>query len=240
MVWRQPASGRTEGIVGNGRGRDCAVPLKTGAGKAVLRFPLAGPARHWRLGATTFDKTLVPDRDLMEAEVFAIKHCGTLLEEVRNMTLVWGGDDAMKHYKANPGLVKRPKKVAKPDPILRADAIVAERDGNRIYPAGLTPDGHVHAVVELLHRWGCRWYLPTEFGECIPEHDLLTVGNLDYAYASPFEFRTYWISWNGSYDDYIPFMLHNRMTRGIQCPVAAHAFNGYVKDMSRNRHASAC
>ena len=111
---------------------------------------------------------------------------GAALKEKRKPVLLVGREA----LKANRNLMKRLKKVAKPEPVLRADAIVVERDGNRVYLAGLTPDGHVHAVVELLHRWGCRWYLPTEFGECIPEHDTLTVGKLDYAYASPFELRT--------------------------------------------------
>ena len=50
------------------------------------------------------------------------------------------------------------------------------RDGNRVYVAGNNDDSHYFAVAELLWRWGCRWYIPTEFGECIPEESELTVG----------------------------------------------------------------
>ena len=152
---------------------------------------------------------------------------GAALSEERKPILLVGREA----LKAKPGLMARLRKVAKPDPVLRADAIVAERDGNRVYLAGLTPDGHVHAVVELLRRWGCRWYLPTEFGECVPGHDTLTVGNLDYAYASPFELRTYAISWAGSGKGQIPFMLRNRMTHGVPYTSPRHVLGGYVKGL---------
>jgi len=138
------------------------------------------------------------------------------------------GEEALK---ADPSLAKRLQDVAKSDPILRADAIVVRRDGNRVYVAGLTGDGHYHAVAELLHRWGCRWYVPTAFGECIPVHEQLAVGKLDYAYASPFEIRTYWISWNGSYDGYNAFQLRNRMTRGVPTPGGGHALATYTKEL---------
>lgn len=149
-----------------------------------------------------------------------------LKEKRRPVLLV--GTEALK---AKPRLMKRLKKVAKKDPILRADAIVVERNGNRVYLSALAPDGYVHAVVELLYRWGCRWYVPTEFGECIPRHEALTVGKLDYAYASPFELRSYWISWNGSQKGNVPFLLHNRMTSGLTFPVAGHYFNLAIKEI---------
>src|SRR5262249_46908741 len=70
----------------------------------------------------------------------------------------------------------------------------------------------------LLHRWGCRWYLPTAFGECIPEVPTLTIGKLDVAYAPPFEVRNFWIAWNGSYDDFQEFSRRNRMNPGVGVP----------------------
>ena len=138
------------------------------------------------------------------------------------------GSEALK---ADKRLSDALKKVAKPQPKLRADAIVVRRAGNRVYLAGLTNDGHYHAVVELLERWGCRWYLPTEFGECIPECDRLAVGKLDYASASPFELRMYWIAWNGNGTGYTEFLLHNRMTRGVTPPPASHALGSYIREL---------
>lgn len=98
---------------------------------------------------------------------------------------------------ANPALKSSLAKVAKPNPLLRADAVVVKRDANRVYLAGTNDDSHYYAVATLLRMWGCRWYVPTEFGECIPSHAKLSVGDLDYAYGSPFEVRRYWLAWNG-------------------------------------------
>lgn len=89
--------------------------------------------------------------------------------------------------KAEPSLRQALDKVAKKDPVLRADAIALRRRGNKVFLAGTNDDGHYYAVVELLRRWGCRWYLPTEIGECIPAVPTLTVGALEFAYAPPFE-----------------------------------------------------
>ena len=98
---------------------------------------------------------------------------------------------------ADASLQRALDKVAKQGPVLRADAIVLRRSGNRVYLAGTNDEAHYYAVSRLLHLWGCRWYMPTEFGECIPEHPELRIGQLDVSYAPPFEARKYWISWNG-------------------------------------------
>ncbi|MGD2175466.1 MAG: DUF4838 domain-containing protein, partial [Candidatus Brocadiaceae bacterium] len=138
------------------------------------------------------------------------------------------GSEALK---ADGGLTRRLKVVAKTDPQLRADAIVVRRRRNRVYLAGLTDDGHYHAVSHLLHLWGCRWYMPTEFGECIPEHATLTVGALDHAYASPFELRGYWLSWNGNSEGRDEFSLRNFMTRGVPTPGSGHALRRYTEEL---------
>lgn len=120
-------------------------------------------------------------------------------------------------------------KAAKKNPILRADAIVLRRAGQRVYLAGLNDDCHYYAAAELLKRWGCRWYLPTDFGECIPQHPTLKVGTLDYAYAPPFEVRRYWISWNGDYAGRAEFMRRNGMNE-VVVP-SGHALGQYTKDL---------
>jgi len=66
----------------------------------------------------------------------------------------------------------------------------------------------------LLHKWGCRWYLPTDFGECIPETPTLALGALDEVYAPPFEVRNYWISWVGDNTGHLEFkraQLYDRL-----------------------------
>jgi hypothetical protein len=131
---------------------------------------------------------------------------------------------------AEPSLRQALDKVAKNDPVLRADAIVLRRQGNRVYLAGTNDDSHYYAASELLHRWGCRWYLPTAFGACIPDSPTLTVGKLDHAYAPPFEVRNFWIAWNGSYDDFQEFSRRNRMNPGAGVP-SGHAVGEYVKEL---------
>ncbi len=129
-----------------------------------------------------------------------------------------------------PSLRQALDKVAKKDPVLRADAIVLRRQRNRVYLVGTNDDSHYYAAAELLHRWGCRWYLPTTFGACIPDVLTLSVGKLDHAYAPPFEVRNYWIAWNGSYDDFHEFSRRNRMNPGVGVP-NGHAIGQYVKEL---------
>lgn len=137
------------------------------------------------------------------------------------------GQEALK---AEPALQKELDRVAKKDALLRSDAIVVERRGNRVYLAGSNDDSHYYAVAELLHRWGCRWYLPTDFGQCVPEVPTLKVGKLAYAYAPPFEVRNFWIAWNGSPEGQQEFIRRNRMNYGVGVP-SGHAIGQYVQEL---------
>lgn len=138
------------------------------------------------------------------------------------------GEEALK---AKPELAKRIQAAAKKNPILGADAIGLRREGNHIYVAGNNDFAHYFAVAELLWRWGCRWYIATEFGECIPEVKTLTLGELDYAYGSPFEIRSYWISWVGDYTGMPEFQRRNMMVNGRRgFPSTGHALGQYTKD----------
>ena len=126
--------------------------------------------------------------------------------------------------------------VLKKKPHLRSDGIALKRVANRVYLAGNNPLSHYFAVVELLRRWGCRWYMPTEFGECIPQERELKVGSLDYTYSSPFEIRTYWISWLGDNTGRREFQHRNMMhsDRGGM-PATGHALGRYTKDLGKKR-----
>ena len=130
---------------------------------------------------------------------------------------------------AEPSLKTALSKVAKANPVLRADAIVVRRSGNRIYLAGLNDDCHYYAAAELLRRWGCRWYMPGEFGECIPHHASLKVGAIDYAYAPPFEVRKYWLSWNGDSTGKPEFMRRN-FFNDVSVP-SGHNLAAYTKEL---------
>jgi hypothetical protein len=138
------------------------------------------------------------------------------------------GEEALK---AKPALADRIRGAAKKNPILTADAIGLLREGNRVYVAGNHDEAHYFAVAELLWRWGCRWYMPTDFGECIPEVATLTLGDLDHVYGSPFEIRTYWISWVGDNAGKPEFQRRNMMHEGRRgFPNTGHALGQYTKD----------
>lgn len=132
--------------------------------------------------------------------------------------------------KAEPALQKVLANAAKKNPILRADAIVARRVKNRIYLVGTNDESHYYAVSYLLQLWGCRWYFPTEFGECIPAHSTLSIGELDYAYAPPFEVRHYWLSWNASSEGAEEFQKRNYMS-STKVAGMGHALGQYTKDL---------
>jgi len=137
------------------------------------------------------------------------------------------GEEALA---AQPAFAARIRAKAKQNPVLRADAIGLLREGNRVYVAGNHDAAHYYAVSALLHKWGCRWYMPTDFGECIPEMPTLTLGTLDEVYAPPFEVRSYWISWLGSAEGAAEFGRRNFMTAGVGVP-ASHALDAFTKEL---------
>ena len=142
------------------------------------------------------------------------------------------GEEALR---IDPSLKKRLKRVQKHKKVLRSDAIVLKRKGNRIYLAGSSDESHYFAVAELLKEWGCRWYMPTEFGECIPEQKSLSIGKLDYVYASPFEIRSYWLSWYGDKTGKDAFQRRNFMTTDKGgMPPTGHAIGRYVKGLGKS------
>lgn len=131
--------------------------------------------------------------------------------------------------KVDPTLTAALQKVAKQNPVLRADAIVLRRIGQRVLLAGTNDESHYYAVAELLRRWGCRWYLPTDLGECIPERPTLSVGKLDFAYAPPFEVRRYWLSWIGDTTGKDEFQRRNFMNDEVV--PSGHALAQYTQTL---------
>ncbi|HEX3134665.1 MAG TPA: DUF4838 domain-containing protein [Planctomycetota bacterium] len=120
--------------------------------------------------------------------------------------------------------------VTKPTPVVRADAIVVYRDGQHLYLAGSNDESHYYAVMYLLQHWGCRWYVPTDFGECIPERATLTIGALDMAYAPPFEIRHYWLSWNADGTGAEDFRHRNFMNESSLAGMG-HALGQYTQSL---------
>jgi hypothetical protein len=133
-------------------------------------------------------------------------------------------------HKVDPSLRKAIDAVIKPNPVLRADAIALRRTENRVLIAGNNDEAHYFAVAELLRQWGCRWYMPTEFGEYVPAHRSLSIGQLEYAYGSPFEVRGYWISWVGDTTGAAEFQKRNMMN-SVSVP-NGHILAKYTGDLA--------
>ena len=67
------------------------------------------------------------------------------------------------------------------DPIddLEPDAFVVKFADNKMINAGGKNKGSIYAVIELLERWGCRKFSPTE--SYIPTHDILSISPVGLA-----------------------------------------------------------
>ncbi len=113
--------------------------------------------------------------------------------------------------------------------VLRADAIAVRRDGNRIYIAGANDDSHYYAAAWLLNEWGVRWYLPSEFGEVVPEREKLTIEELDHVWSPPFEVRSISWRWNAPRDDQPEFTRRN--FKNWASVGSGHRLGSYVEDI---------
>ncbi len=139
-----------------------------------------------------------------------------------------------------PQLRDRLAGVAKKDPVLRADAIALKSDINSLSLAGSNDDSHYFAVAELLRRLGCRWYLPGSalepgFGECIPSRPKLELPTLDFAYAPPFEVRSFWVSWLGDGTGIEEF-AHRNFLNQVRVP-CGHSLGKYLKKLPNPKAA---
>jgi len=131
---------------------------------------------------------------------------------------------------ADASLAKALAGVAKAKPVVRADAVVVKRAGNRVFITGTNDESHYFAAAWLLQQWGCRWYLPGDFGECIPAAPELKIGALDHAYAPPFEVRHYWLSWNAAGDGADEFQRRNFMSSSRLAGMG-HALGEHTKKL---------
>lgn len=194
-------------------------------GKTSAQIVVSVNAGKWEAqAATDLQKYIAmmtgakPELANTEKDVEAALHTKTPIFVVGQLAL-----------KAQPSLQKELDRLKKKDPLVRADAIAVKRKGNRIYLSGSNDDSIYYAVVWLLQQWGCRWYMPTDFGECIPSKKVLSVGDINMAYAPPFEIRAYWLSWNavgtGSKD-----FRHRNMMNNERIP-SGHVLGKYTKDI---------
>jgi hypothetical protein len=131
---------------------------------------------------------------------------------------------------ADPGLALALDRIKKSRPVVRADAILVRRAGERLYVVGSNDESTYFAASWLLQHWGCRWYMPTAFGEHVPRRATLSVGAVDHAYAPPFELRHYWLAWNGDTTGAEEFQRRNFMSSAT-LPLG-HALDSYTAELA--------
>ena len=84
-----------------------------------------------------------------------------------------------------------------------------------------------YAVYEVLDRLGCRWFMPTELGEVIPESQTVTLPVMDFSSAPGTIYRGIW----QCDEDY---KRRNRM--GGMVLHASHALGSYLKSKDLEKH----
>ena len=188
-------------------------------GKSSAQIVVAADADKWeKLGASDLQKYI----EMMSGAKLEI------VNAVGSSPAIIIGKAALQ---ADSGLQAALDKVKKQNPTLRADAVAVRRAGNQVLLAGTNDDSHYFAASWLLQQWGCHWYLPTDFGECVPSQSTLKIGTLDAAYAPPFEIRHYWLSWNGDGTGADEFRHRNFMTSTSMVGMG-HALGQYTADIA--------
>jgi hypothetical protein len=84
-----------------------------------------------------------------------------------------------------------------------------------------------YAIYELLDRLGCRWYMPSELGEVIPQSKSIQLAELDFSSAPGTIYRGIW---------YADEAYKRRNRHGGLLLHAGHALEGYVSDAQRKEH----
>ena len=214
--------------VAGATGHNPLAIVSRGAGSAIIvSSPEAGPRE--KRAAADLQKYIglmtgvtLPIADTAESSATAF---------ARGQPLLVVGEAARR---AKPELYDRLQSVLKKKPFFRADGIVLQREGGRVYLLGSNDESQYFAVAELLRAWGVRWFMPGEFGECVPEELELSIGDLDLVYAPPFEVRTFSITWLGDETGADLFQLRNMMIGPRSITIAGHALGHYTKDLAKS------
>ena len=109
--------------------------------------------------------------------------------------------------------------------------VVVGKKGIGLY--GESEYGTSYAIYEFLHRLGCRWYMPSDLGECIPDWPTLDVPEMDLALAPATEWRR--MERRTADAD---FQRRNRMNGTVL--KATHGLHGYITKEQREAHPEWC
>jgi hypothetical protein len=113
----------------------------------------------------------------------------------------------------------------KPTPFRQGFRVVIDAKG--IGLVGESDLATSYAIYELLERLGCRWFMPSEMGECIPDKKRLTLPTMDISSAPATVYRDIWY---GDED----FRRRNRQG-GVKLE-NRHALEFFISDEQREQH----
>lgn len=207
----------------------CLLATVATAQPVLVASPSAHPSVYVASGTGQWEQQAA--RDLV-TYIDRLSGSSALLNQEGEGFRIYVGRRALEE---KPELKSMLEQVVKENPVVRADAIALLQDGRNLYLAGSNDDSHYYAAVELLRHWGCRWYFPTEFGECLPAPTELYLENYRHAYAPPFEVRTYWIAWNGDSTDYRTFARRNFYNLIRPGAGGGHALGRYTKKLPKDQ-----
>ena len=114
--------------------------------------------------------------------------------------------------------------------------VVAGNKGVGLY--GESEYGTSYAIYEFLHRLGCRWYIPSEMGECVPNLPSMMIPETDESLVPTTEWRR--MEDRTADND---FRRRNRMGGGASggnVVMAQHALEGYISKEQRVAHPEWC
>lgn len=124
-------------------------------------------------------------------------------------------------------------KMEKSAPDKQACRIVAQNGRLGLY--GESPLATVYAIYGLLDQIGCRWYVPGQLGECLPDlpSRRLVVSAQDRIEMPATIYRGVWFA-----DE--PFRRRNRMREQFDRIDGAHALENYITEEQRIANPTWC
>ncbi len=166
-------------LADNGESR-CVIVVPPGAmSREGDTEKLTGP---WKVQEAERRRRLVRD-SVADLQLYLGKMSGATIEIVEGLpagerrTPVYIGAEAQQVF--------GPVGISKAD--LYGFRVVAGSKGVGLY--GESGFGTSYAIYELLHDLGCRWFMPTELGDVVPDSPTVTVPIMDKSLAPATEYR---------------------------------------------------
>ena len=224
-------------VPGKAAARDVTLVKKGKARCVIVVQPgtMAGLGTNAKLPRATLEKELESRRRLQrdsaaDLALYLGKMSGSKIEIVEGLPArekrlpIYIGPEAQKVFGAV-GISKAG---------LFGFRVVVSRKGVGLY--GESEYGTSYAIYELLHRLGCRWFMPTELGECIPQLSTLAVPVMDESLAPATESRGIW---QGGVD----YRRRNRLNCGkgiIWVNMSQGNLERYITKEQRKAHPEWC